>query len=188
MARPLNTKKLMKQCRQIAAEQQAKPTPAPEPLPIPVEEKEVLPMTPVELEQYLTEFQVFARDANRRYEEAVALEQSPNSAIQDILHAAEFAPSILENVNLLSLLHKFRLDRRAAKQELEVTELFKNWATTHKTALDQLNQVIGEMRKVLRRQPNDFYSYKTDAVQPKGSILKPDEKGEESNENENSTF
>lgn len=189
MARPLNTKKLMKQCRAIAAKQQeaAAPKPSqPEP-PETIEDIKgvYIHMNPVELEQYLTEFLNTARDAKRRFEEATAAEQYPNSAIQDILHAAEFAPSTLGEKDVVALLNKYRTDRRTAKQELEVTELFQQWAEEHKTAINKLEQALGTIRKVLKRQPNDFYSYKTDAVAPQGSILKPDEpeRGEQDGNN-----
>jgi hypothetical protein len=135
-------------------------------------------MSPTELEQYLTQFLQTARDANRRYEEAVALEQQPNSALQDILHAAEFAPSSLANCDIINLLHQYRTLRRTAKQELEVTQIFQQWAEEHKQALNKLENALGLMRKILRRQPNDFYIYKTNAVGVSGAPLIADEKGE----------
>lgn len=133
-------------------------------------------MSPVELEQYLTQFLNTARDAQRRYEEAVALELLPNESIQDILHAAEFAPSTLANVDVPKLLHDFRTNRRTAKQELEITGLFKAWSDENKAALNKLENVLGEIRKVLRWQTNPFYNWKTNTVGEKGKTLIVDPK------------
>jgi hypothetical protein len=182
MARPLNTKRLLKQCQAISRQQKAAKEPkVVEPEPEPIEQKEGRPMTPAELEQYLTEFLQVARDAERRFNEAVAAEQYPNTAIQDILHAAEFAPSTIREMDIVGKLHTYRTQRRITKQELEVTEIWKAWADEHKTAINKLENVLGNMRKVLRRQPNDYYLYKTDAVSEPNKALVPDpieEKGE----------
>lgn len=129
-------------------------------------------MNAVELEQYLTQFLQQGRDAKRRYEEAVALEQYPNEATQDILHTIELAPRRLIGVDVARILHELRAQRREAKKELEVTDLFNKWATENKKALDTLEQVLGQMRKVLRRQPNDAYCYKTGIIAAKGSWLR----------------
>jgi hypothetical protein len=184
----LNTKKLMKQCRAIAAKQKAaheqSQQPLPEPPP-PVEIKEVtMDMTPAELEQYLTEFLAVARDAHRQHQRAIAAELWPNEAIQDILHAAELAPSMLEGVDVVGKLNHMRSLRRATKQELEVTDIFFFFFYTHKKALDTLENTLGSMRKVLRRQPNDMYRFKTDILSDKGAFLQADMPGEEDN-NEN---
>lgn len=180
MGKPLNTKKLLNQCKKIAAkqEEEKKPKPVPEePFKVEVKE-EMISMTPVELEAYLTQFLQTARDAQRRYEEAVALELYPNEAIQDILHAAEFAPSTLEDVDVTAKLHEMRELRRTAKQELEITNLFQQWSEEHKTALNKLENTLGAIRKVLKWQPNAFYQYKTDIVGEKGRVLVVDEKPE----------
>ena len=128
-------------------------------------------MNAAELEQYLTQFLQQARDAQRRFEEATALEQLPNDCIQDILHTAEFAPSQLDNMDIVSVLHQLRMDRREAKKELEVTTVFKEWAVQNKKSLDLLEQALGQMRKVLRRQPRDMYRFKTNIVGEKDGWL-----------------
>lgn len=183
----LNTKKLMKQCRQIAAKQEEAKKPKLEPeILFKVEVKEEMAyMTPIELEAYLTQFLQTARDAQRRYEEAVALELYPNEAIQDILHAAEFAPSTLEGVDVTAKLHEMREMRRTAKQELEITDIFKQWADENKAAMNKLENVLGSIRKVLKWQPNAFYQYKTDIIGEKGRVLVVDEKPEIREEDNN---
>lgn len=183
----LNTKKLMKQCQKIAEQQKQDQQPKPIEAPVvpQIEYEEGLHMTPVELEAYLTQFLQTARDAQRRYEEAVALELYPNEAIQDILHAAEFAPSTLEDIDIVGKLHEMREMRRTAKQELEITNLFQQWSEEHKTAINKLENTLGAIRKVLKWQPNAFYLYKTNEVGEKGRALVVDEKPEPVREEDN---
>lgn len=128
-------------------------------------------MNAAELTQYLTEFCNLAKDAKRRFEAATEEEARPNEATQDILHTAELDPSALNGVDVVALLHKLREERRIAKKELEVTEKFYNWATSNAKALNLLDQTLGEMRKVLRRQPSDMYRYKTDCIAEKDSFI-----------------
>lgn len=131
-------------------------------------------MNAAELEQYLTQFLQQSRDAKRRFEEATALEQYPNDATQDILHAIELAPSKLEGVDVVRVLHDLRVARRDAKKELEVTQIFADWAAQNKKALDTLEQALGAMRKVLRRQPHDSYRYRTGIIGEQGNWLQAD--------------
>ena len=128
-------------------------------------------MNAIELEQYLTAFLQQSRDAKRRWEEATALEAYPNEATQDILHTIELAPERMNGVDVVSVLHELRMQRREAKKELEVTNLFYQWATENAKALNTLEQTLGQMRKVLRRQPSDAYRYKTGIIADKDSWL-----------------
>lgn len=133
-------------------------------------------LTAAELEQYLTAFQSAARAANQRYEEAIALESLPNEAIQDYLHQLEFAPSELPDAEqVVRRLTELRIQRRVAKKELEVTRIWRDWAEENKVAINKLDRVIGDMRKVLNRQPTDLYFYKTDEIKPKGTFLQREE-------------
>lgn len=176
MAR-LNTKRLLRQCQAMAKKQK---TAAKQSEEISIKTNidikgEVERMTPNELEQYLTEFIKVIKDADRRFDEATRNEIYPNEAIQDILHTAEFAPSVLQSLDVVSELNKYRKMRRTAKQELEVMTVFKEWVDTNRTALNKLENLIGIMRKILQRQPNDYYIFKTDAVGEENKPLIIDE-------------
>lgn len=131
-------------------------------------------MNAAELEQYLTQFLQSCRDSKRRFEEATALEQYPNDATQDLLHAIELAPSQMEGVNLVRVIHDLRVQRRDAKKELEVTQIFFDWATQNKKAIDQLDNALGQMRKILRRQPHDAYRWRTSIIGEAGNWLQAD--------------
>lgn len=141
-------------------------------------------MNAAELEQYLTQFLQQSRDARRRYEEAVRQEQYPNDATQDLLHTIELAPSKVEGMDLVKIIHDLRVARRDAKKELEVTQLWADWAQQNKKAIDTLEQCLGQMRKILRRQPRDAYRYRTDIVTEAGEWLQADPEPEEEVNNE----
>lgn len=135
-------------------------------------------MKAAELEQFITQFFNICREAKSDLERAAEAEQYPNSAIQDLLHALELAPSQLDPTTMFWKLHELRVDRRGAKQELEVTSLWADWCDKNKKSLDTLQQVLGQMRKILRRQPNDFYVFKTDILGIKGEYLQADKEPE----------
>lgn len=131
-----------------------------------------------ELEQYLTNFLNLTREAKSNFAEVSDNETEVNQAIQDILHAIELAPRQLDPTTMFWKLHELRVDRRGAKQELEVTSLWADWCDKNKKSLDTLQQVLGQMRKILRRQPNDFYVFKTDILGIKGEYLQADQEPE----------
>lgn len=135
-------------------------------------------MKAAELEQFITQFFNICREAKADLERATGAEQYPNSAIQDLLHALELAPKQLDAETVKWKLHELRVDRRGAKQELEVTSLWADWCDKNKKSLDTLQQVLGQMRKILRRQPNDFYVFKTDILGIKGEYLQADQEPE----------
>ena len=135
-------------------------------------------MKAAELEQFITQFFNICREAKSDLERATEAEQYPNSAIQDLLHALELAPKQLDAETVKWKLHELRVNRRGAKQELEVTSLWADWCDKNKKSLDTLQQVLGQMRKILRRQPNDFYVFKTDILGIKGEYLQADQEPE----------
>jgi len=169
MARTLNIKRLERLLAQDRRRQeQAKKPPEP---PKEKEEEVHYSMSAHELEKYLTTFLQHMRDCNYNYEQTKALEYQPNAEIQDLLHVAEFAPSKLASVDLLSVMARLRQQRRDAKKELEVMERLKAWKDENQTALNKLENVLGDIRKILNRQPQDYYVYKTNIVGEKGTIL-----------------
>lgn len=128
-------------------------------------------MTPAELVEALDTFVKLAREAESAHAWAVQKEQENNDATQDILHIAELAPERFAETDLLSVLHQLRVDRRDAKKELEVTDIFNQWASQNKKAIDVLSQKVGQMKKILARQPRDMYCLKTDVAGKKGDWI-----------------
>lgn len=178
----LDTKKLMKQCRKIANTQIS-----PEPVspmileqasPIEIKENG---MDAQHFEKYLTEFLHVIRDSNRRYEAALEAEAQPNLATQDILHAIELAPSTVDFESLIPTLHQLRADRRSAKKELEVTSLVRDWFLENEKSFNKLQNILGQVRKIIDRQSNDAYCWKTNVIGEKGDWLTVDKIEENSN-------
>lgn len=124
-----------------------------------------------ELEQFLTSFNKLLKEANKQYQMALDAEALYNDEIQDILHTAELDPAALQGIDLISILHDNRENRREAKQYLEVTHLFKQWVDENQKAFNKLDNLIGAMRKVLAWQSLAFYKYKTDIITSRGSSL-----------------
>lgn len=136
-------------------------------------------MTPQELVDAVEAFCNLARSAESAHAIAVEKEQENNDATQDILHIAELAPEIFAETNLLATLHTLRVDRRAAKKELEVTDVFAKWAAANKKAIDTLSQQLGYMRKIIARQPRDMYCLKTNVAGKKGDWIQHTEPAED---------
>lgn len=128
-------------------------------------------MTPQELVDAISAFCDLARSAEAAHACAVEREQENNDATQDILHIAELAPERFAETNLLATLHTLRVDRREAKKELEVTDVFAKWAVANKKAIDTLSNQLGVMRKIIARQPRDMYCLKTNVAGKKGDWI-----------------
>lgn len=159
----LNTKRLMRQCRAIKRKQEEKEMNAEEIMKWEdiAEQKE---MQAEELEHLLTQILNLTKEAKRRVEELTKEEAFPNEAIQDLLHAAEFCPSQVDPEAFLKDMTRLRRQRRTAKIQLEVFQKFQEWTDKSQPALNALTQTLGAMRRILKRQPNDFYMWKTDVV------------------------
>lgn len=128
-------------------------------------------MTPQELVDAISAFCDLARSAEAAHASAVEREQENNDATQDILHIAELAPERFAETSLLATLHTLRIDRREAKKELEVTDVFAKWAVANKKAIDTLSNQLGVMRKIIARQPRDMYCLKTNVAGKKGDWI-----------------
>lgn len=136
-------------------------------------------MTPAELVVALSSFVELAKSAQYAHASAVEKEQLNNDATQDILHVAELAPERFFETDLLSTLHQLRVDRRDAKKELEVTDIFAKWAENNKKAIDVLSNSVGQMKKILARQPLATYCLRTDAAGRKGDWISHVEREDE---------
>lgn len=122
------------------------------------------------LERYLSEFLIVARQSEYEYTQAVAAEQYFEDAAQDLFHAAEFAPELLPNDTLKPLITSIRRERREAKLELQGAEVWKVWSIENKTALNKLDQVLGQLRKIMKYE-TQTYRFRTDIVARKDTYL-----------------
>lgn len=132
-----------------------------------------------ELLQELERFNKFIKEANKRLDYATEAEQYPNDAIQDILHVIELAPSKVEGLDVIELLHNCRDMRRTAKDELEVAELWANYVKSNADTFRLLDNLIGNIRKIIERQPTRMYNFKTNIIGERGQWMEKEEKEEE---------
>ena len=130
-----------------------------------------VPENAVALERELTHFLSVLRDASSRHKRAAEAEQFYSDHLQDYLHTFEFNPELLDSSTIIPSLHKARVERRLAKRELEVAEIFAKWATTHDSAIKQLEQTLGQIRKALQAQSLSYYVFKTSEIGEKGQQL-----------------
>lgn len=77
---------------------------------------------------------------------------------QDLLHAIELGDGYKERNKHATLLAKNRRDRRECKDAIEELNLLRAWALKNSGAVNQLKQVLGELRKVEKYHGNRHYN------------------------------
>ena len=82
---------------------------------------------------------------------------------QDYLHELELVDHTYhERGRIAKELVELRQKRRAAKDRIELMIPIVNWAVQHKSSIDGLQRVLGEMRKIDEKQANRMYFYRAD--------------------------
>lgn len=76
---------------------------------------------------------------------------------QDLLHAMELGDGYKERNKHATLLAQNRRDRRDCKDAIEELDLLMTWALKNSGAVNQLKQVLGELRKVEKYHENRHY-------------------------------
>lgn len=93
-------------------------------------------------------------------------------ATSDTLHKLEIE-SATEKNKTATQLRNLQLDRRYYKDMRQLTEILKNWSETHKTAVEQLKQALGKIRKEEDYQSDRTYyprvlKWDETLIKPKG--------------------
>lgn len=107
----------------------------------------------------------FIRATEQELNIAVAEEKWANDATQDILHAIEFriygsyTPS-----QLIKKIKVTRQKRRDAKETIEVMTPVCEWVGQNRPAIKSLERLLGDVRKVERRQASRSYYPRTDIL------------------------
>lgn len=87
---------------------------------------------------------------------------------QDILHwleSNEIPPVDGEGaILILGAIGMIRRDRRAAKDTAIVMQPVAEWAKTHKSTMESLKQLLGNVRRAERRAGNTHYTDRTDIM------------------------
>lgn len=93
------------------------------------------------------------------YKEASDAIDTENLRALDLLHAIEFEKDHRKRSPYATRLHNSRIIRRQMKELVEILEPLKAYFddSRNKPAFDRLKEVLGEVRKVSKRQENRSY-------------------------------
>lgn len=82
---------------------------------------------------------------------------------QDYLHELELVGHTYhERGRIAKELAELRQNRRMAKDRIELVTPIVNWAVQYKSAIDGLQRILGEMRKIDEKHANRVYFYRAD--------------------------
>lgn len=129
----------------------------------------------IELEDCITKFLNACREAQNRYKFCQDAESLSDSKTQDILHVIELDPESFADLDLISMLHEVRQERREVKECVQVAQYFHKWYNENKKAVDSLSNTLGDIRKVLKRQATPQYFWRTDLIGEIGKVFEPQE-------------
>lgn len=116
--------------------------------------------------EYISEFLSFIRQCDSDYCDALATAVETEKQAQDIIHAVEFGTYNPKRSNsLLRKLQEVRLERRKAKNTQELLCHVSAWAADHAQTVKALERLLGEMRKIERKQASRLYAQRTDVME-----------------------
>lgn len=116
----------------------------------------------------ISAFLDYLSDVESRYNIARADEKETNAQTQDILHQLElYADGYHETARLGKLLRQVRQERRAAKDAADALAPISAWVLENKAVLHSLERLLGELRKIERRQAIREYVPRTDILEVK---------------------
>lgn len=117
---------------------------------------------------HINAFLSYIRDCETRLHIACANEQETNDQTQDILHRLELqVDDYRMTAKLGKLLREVRKRRRAAKDARERLSAVDEWAARNQEAIKSLERLLGELRKIERKQNNRIYVPRTDILEGK---------------------
>lgn len=92
-------------------------------------------------------------------------EKMTDEQTQDILHRLElFDDSYLDRKKMCDALPYIRRKRRESKNGVELFTPVSYWAESNKKCISSLKQLLGELRKVEKKQRDRVYCTRTDIV------------------------
>lgn len=107
----------------------------------------------------------FIRETEQNRSIAVAEEKDANEATQDILHAIEFGEHQGNKpAQLVKKIQAVRLKRRDAKDAIDTTAPVCDWVRENHQIVKSLERLLGDVRKVERRQAGRSYYPRTDIL------------------------
>lgn len=107
----------------------------------------------------------------RKCQEDYNIYKSKNSdldnATQDILHYIELSYTDDDNninSNLINLLKSTRIKRRDVKDNIVSLEPIISWISSNTHTINELQKLLGNVRKVVKSSHNRYYNDKTDIL------------------------
>ena len=115
--------------------------------------------------QGVESFLTFLREAEQQHSMAQAEADETEQQTQDILHAVEFGSyNARRTARLTQKLREVRQRRRKAKNALEFTEYIATWAAENRTVIKSLERLLGDLRRLERRNQCRMYTPRTDVM------------------------
>jgi hypothetical protein len=126
----------------------------------------------MQFSDFVENFLNFLREAEQQYSIAQADEAEANDRTQDILHAIEFGEyNYRRTATLTKRLRDIRVARRDAKNRMELCQTVNEWTNANRKSIEQLQVVLGKLRKTEKTIQYRKYMDRTDAMEG----LKPDD-------------
>lgn len=117
------------------------------------------------ISEQIDAFLTFLREAEQQYAMAQAWLDEAGWQTQDILHAIEFGRyDAKRTARLTRKLQEVRRQRRKAKDTLEFTGRVTAWVTENRLVIKSLERLLGDLRKLERRNQGRMYAPRTDVM------------------------
>lgn len=107
--------------------------------------------------EIITDFLNLIHESSKKYEIAAEKIGNADKATIDLLHSIEFTTSYGERNKLATTLHAVRNDRRYYKDIKEEAEVIVEYFQGNKKAINQLKEMLGQLRKVEKYHENRSY-------------------------------
>ena len=98
--------------------------------------------------EIISDFLNLMKDCDREYTAATSLLKDSDDASQDLLHQIELKDTYTERCKTATKLATVRRDRRYYKDMKQEAELLYDYKHEYSKAINELQQVLGRMRKV----------------------------------------
>ena len=98
--------------------------------------------------EIISDFLNLLKDCDREYTAATSLLKDSEDASQDLLHQIELKDTYAERCKTATKLATVRRDRRYYKDMKQEAELLYDYKHEYCKAINELQQVLGRMRKI----------------------------------------
>lgn len=127
--------------------------------------------------EQIERFLNFLREARQEYDIAVAEATEANNATQDLLHSLELDDNKYHDSARIALaLKQIRKERREAKDKGVNLQPIIDWSTENIRVIQELEQLLGAVRKAERNSVGRRYIPKTDVLDKTLKGIKKEER------------